>query len=354
MAVARWSRLGGWVLAVALAVKLLWMGLGYTGLLPGVLGGEPSIWSPSRHDGLVSWSQALFLAGIVVWWLVRRPVTRIDDGRLAVAAWGLALSLTLLLLVGAVGILFQGVVAPLPGDWLDERARQVVGWVTDQVPWNIPLVVWMALPVGLVLLRWPGGSRDRSVALLLLAFALWSLPRAVVAIRLELDPTTTLSANEAGLLDLITLDTVITLTVAALAVLWWLGQQRGAGPGALLTVLVTSTVLAHHASLTPLDWRRALFYAALVFPAVYQFLFDAERLNQPGPARVTRVLAATGMAAVVVTIAATRLAIDFDRYSPDVGNDPGRMLFAVPFAAILLAAHFHQDASGLARRSTTR
>jgi hypothetical protein len=344
VAVARWSRLGGWVLGVALALKLLWMGLGYTGLLPRVLGGDPSIWSPSRHDGLVSWGQALLLAVIVAWWLVRRPAGRIDDGRLSVAAWGLALSLTLLLLVGAAAILLQGVIAPLPGDRLGERSRQVVAWVTEQVPWNAPLVVWTALPAGLVLLLWPSGRRDRSFALLLLAFAAWSLPRAVVATRLVLDPKTTLSANQAGLLDLVTLDTAITLTVAALAVLWWLGRQRGAGPGALLAVLVTSTVLAHHASLTPLGWRQALFYAALVFPTVYQFLFDAEPLNRPGPARVTRVLAATGMAAVVVTIAATRLAIGFDRYSPVIANDPGRMLFAVPFAAILLAAHLQQQA----------
>lgn len=80
------------------------------------------------------------------------------------------------------------------------------------------------------------------------------------------------------------------------------------------------------------------FYLLLVLPIWYQFLLDSEHLNEVGLKRPTRVLAAIGLATLVLTVAALRVSastLSADSLSED---ELVRVLFAVPFAAVLLAA----------------
>jgi hypothetical protein len=337
-----------WILGGILMLKLLWIGLGYTGTLPELLGGHRAVWSSSFHDGVVSWALTILFVGAGIYWLFRLPQS-VDDRYLSVATWGLALALTIVTLLAMVVILLLGVIAPLHNERLSASVLALSDWLINQVPWNNTIVVWAALGLGLILLWWPKGRKARPLAVFLLVFAAWSVARAVI-VTYELLTRKSVGGNPPGFVDVVTVDTVVTLAVAVLALLWWQRRQRVAGPGALMVILVASTLLAHHATVIPRSWGSTVFYLALLYPVAYQFLFDAKELNQNVPARSTRVLAATGLAEVVLTIVAMRLWVGMDRYDPAASPEPWRILFVVPFGAMLIAIYLSTSESPLGHK----
>ena len=86
----------------------------------------------------------------------------------------------------------------------------------------------------------------------------------------------------AGWQNAVTIDSLVTVTVAGLAVLWMLGKQRRVDPGSLLYVLLFSTAVAHASALFSTDIDE-VYFLLLVFPVAYAFLLDSAHLNVPRP-----------------------------------------------------------------------
>lgn len=57
---------GRWAVAALLGAKVVWLGAGLAGSLPGFLGGNAALWRASRLDGLASWSWAAVIALVLV------------------------------------------------------------------------------------------------------------------------------------------------------------------------------------------------------------------------------------------------------------------------------------------------
>jgi hypothetical protein len=338
------------VVGVLVIGKLVWLGLGYAELLPQPVGGPKSAWVSSRTNGASAWILAVVLVGAAVWWLIGRNRRPVPEQGLRGPSWGIAagISFALTLLAAAfLGVLVASVWSTnAPLRWFASFADALI---QGNAPlWSVVGTVAAALVGGVLLL---GVSRRearyRPAALLLLVFAAWALPRAInLAWRLQNDGSAPFRT-----IDLVTLDAVVSLAVAVLAVLWWLRLQRVVDPAVLLLVLVVSTLLAHPSVILPPGWKRGvLFYLALVFPVAYQFLADAESLNVPKEGREARVLSVVGLATVPLTITVLLVALGFARPGASgplqsfVG-DVGSLYLAVPFAAMLVAARLSEDQS---------
>jgi hypothetical protein len=331
------------VVAVLLIGKLVWLGLGYAKLLPQPVGGPKSAWVSSRTNGASAWLLAAVLVGAMAWWLVRRARWQVPEQGLRGPSWGIAagLSFALALLAAAfLGVLVASVWSTnAPLRWFASFADALI---RGNAPlWSVVGTAAAALIGGSVLF---GASRKelryRPAALILLVFAVWAVPRAInLTWRLQHDGKAPFRS-----IDLVTLDALVSLAVAVLAVLWWLRVQRVVDPATLLLVLVVSTLLAHPSVVLPPGWKRGvLFYLALVFPVAYQFLADAESLNVMNEGREARVLSVVGLASVPLTITVLLVALGFARPGASgplqsfVG-DVGSLYLAVPFAAMLVAA----------------
>jgi hypothetical protein len=214
--------------------------------------------------------------------------------------------------------------------------------------WVRIATVYMAAVVGLLLLR--RGGRN-TTALVLLAFAVWSLPRALVLTRDLLrypDPdlpvgntTDLLELNQqtTGWVDLVTFDTLATLGLAAVMVAWRRGHLPHLAPNGILIALLVLTVVAHGARLLPGDWDAGmLFYLGLCFPVAYGFLLGADELNRPSPARAMRVLATVGVAVLAMTVLCLQIPNEAVRPGAVNGADLGWVLFKLPLAVVLVAA----------------
>lgn len=175
--VATVRAVGPQALLTLVALKAAWLVLGYAGLLPRAFGGAEESWDLSRRDGWASWLLALGAVAAVAWWLRRGTAGRALSER--------SMALAPLLLVGVIAaadVAFQLVAAvlmltsPLPRALDPQAALLTLGGVLDNLVHWPPLV---AVGVGLVLggVLWTR-SRERGAALLLLAFGLWSAPRA--------------------------------------------------------------------------------------------------------------------------------------------------------------------------------
>jgi hypothetical protein len=331
------------VVGVLLIGKLAWLALGYLEVLPEPVGGSAGTWASSRRNGPVAWILAAVLAGTAVRWLVRRGRSPVPERGLRAPSWWIAagLSFALALLAAAfLGVLVATVWATNgPIRWFSSFANALIRG--DAPLWSVVGTVGLSVVAGVVLLR-VGGSdgRYRGAALLLTVFAAWSLPRAVnLTWRL-------LNHGDAPFrtIDPTTIDAVVSIAVAVLACLWWSGLQRAIEPGALLFVLVVSTLLAHPGVILPPGWKRgALFYLGLAFPVAYQFLADAESLNTPREGREARVLSVVGLATVPLTVTVLFVALGFAHPGASgplqsfVGS-VGSLYLAVPFAAMLVAA----------------
>lgn len=331
------------VVGVVLIGKLAWLALGYAEVLPGPVGGSSAIWTSSRKNGPIAWVLAAFLAGAAAWWLVRRGRSEVPERGLRGPSWAIAagLSFALALLAATFLAVLVATVWSSNGPirWFSSFANALI---RGNAPfWSVVGTVGVSVVGGLVLLRVSrSDGRYRAAALLLMVFAAWTLPRAInLTWRLLNDGKAPFRS-----IDPTTFDTAVSVALAALAVLWWLGVQRVIEPGTLLFVLAVSTLLAHPGVILPPGWKRGvLFYLALVFPVAYQFLADAESLNAPGEGREARVLSVVGLASVPLIVTVLFVALGFAHPGATgplqsfVGS-VGSLYLAVPFAAMLVAA----------------
>lgn len=328
----RWPEL----LGLLVGLKLAWLALGYLGL-PGLtaLGLDAPAWAESRADGPLEWGLALALAALAGWWLAsarRFPVTERGFGA---ATWLLAGGFSAWFVVGSLLVLVGRAAQVVPEPRIIETIASLVGTITENGPLSQVFTFALAGLVGLALLR----RGDRSPALFLLVAAAWAAPRAVTLTR-ELIIGETV-ASSVGHVELATLDTAVTLVIAVLAAAWERGRQTAADLQALTLVLVVSTLLAHGGTLVPAGWSAGLFYLALVFPLAYGLLFDSEALNAPGAdrsARGARVLRSLGLQAAVLALVATAVAMGWSAPGSSLADEAGKLLFAVPFTVLLVAA----------------
>ncbi len=331
-----------WVLLPAvLAAKLIWILVGSAGLLPAMLMPRESTLTILGNESLLSVGLALGLAGAAAWWLLRQERRDLSVDGATAAGWLLA---TPILVAFILPQLALSVLATLQRfDLLGpETTAALAGWVdvghTLAVGLGPVAAVVLALIVGVTMLRL-GRNEHRTAGLFLLAFVAWAgVPSATYA----LNSVAGLSLVEGsggilGNVHPVTLDLALTLVVCGLLVAWQAGLQRAASPPILLAVLLVSTVVAYGGLLAG-AFAVVVFWLGLAFPVVAQFAFDAERLNESGPGREARVLGAVGMAALATAFSLPMLAIGF--VGPDdIGTgELFRVLFVVPFTAVLLAA----------------
>src|SRR5262249_6411005 len=142
-----------------------------------------------------------------------------------------------------------------------------------------------------------------------LAVGLWPLFRAINATREFIDPSIPKETLSVGNVEIVTFDTAMALMVLVLAVMWCRGWQRRADPWSLTNVLVVSTLVAHAKTFIPPGLSNPIFYLALIFPIAYEYLFNAESLNSPTPARSIHVLRATSLAAALMTFVAVSVKV---------------------------------------------
>jgi hypothetical protein len=346
-----------WLLAIPLGAKLAWLAAGTASLLPPVFGGASDAWVRLHSDDLASVAYAAVLVAAGAWWLAHRE-TRLEDRWVeryaiyAIVAYGLLsiLSDGLAMIQPALAVISPRITGDtIPdgvtlgaclGDWLPRGAEifaSCMRFVADDwsTVWGL-LVLVGALVVGVVLWR-RRGRRDAAAAFLVV-LGLWTVPRAYGAVR-TLSPagldTTGWPVFNAPQPE--TLDAVVTIFVAMLAVSWWTGRQRRVGPGALLIILVVSTLVVHGNTLLPTSPTIWLLGLVVVFPVAWELLFDSEDLNAATTGRSTLVLSTVGVRAVALALLVGLVAVDLVALAEDGNRQVGFVLFAPPFVAILLA-----------------
>lgn len=333
------------VLVVLLVAKLSWLALGYSGRLPALVGQQQEIFAHSRADGALSWALAAVLAAACVWWLRRRrPVD--ERGLLT----GVLLIIGGLMLAPAVDVALDAartVSELLPTDAPRAALADLADATWAVRPWATVATVYLAAVLGLQLLRRGGHG---TTALVLLSFAAWSLPRALVLTRdLLRYPDPDLPVGEtpdllelirqtAGWVDLATFDTLFTLGLVAVTVAWWRGRLPHLTAGALVATLLILTLAAYGVDLLPGAWGRGtLFYVGLCFPVAYGFLLGSDALNRPSPARPMRILTAIGVAVLAMTVVSFQVPNGAVRPGAVNAADLGMVLFKLPLAAVLVA-----------------
>lgn len=331
----RWER----ILPLVLGFKLVWVISGIAGVLPAWLGGRDQSWASSRHDGVASWLLAALLVVAALWLLIRSSWISEDpiasNRAFLRTAWGLILALSAVSLLLSAGFLVVGF---LQGVWpsgaqvLVQNLDLLVDGHSSQ--WGLLATVYASSAAGVVLLV---TRRARFVAVFLLAFAAWTLPRALVITRATLSDRE--FSNPPGFVDLVSLDAVLTAGILVAAVLWWAGRQRAVSPEWLTVALVVSTLFAHAGTLFPVTLETSLFYGGLVFPVAFAFLWDTETLNEPSAARRARILGTVGVATALLTITLAGVATDSVKPGTVVTGEFGRVLLAVPLAAVLIASY---------------
>ncbi len=328
-----------WLLGVLLAGKLVWLGAGYAERLPERLRGSAEAWQESIDNGPFGWALALELAlaaGIV---LVRARRAGPDPDRLGGAVAAVSLGLAAPFLAFAFLLLLLEFALVLP-------TAAVGRWLADAAGWFVGARVASAAVVGTVIGAAVAGGlllrlrARRAAAIFLLVLAAWGLPRALTTAWRLVEGIE--SEPPFHSVSLVTLDAALTGALAVLALLWRAGRQRTVGPGALLVALAVSTLVAHPGVFLPSGWKTGmLFYLALVYPPLWQFLFDAAALNERTPDRPARVLRAAGLSVLALVVAAVNVAIEIaapgkTTVLTDFLGQVGRYFLMVPLAALLV------------------
>lgn len=308
-------------LTLVLGLKLVWMALGYTGLLGAVSPDHSVTWSRSSHDGPVSWALALAVAAVIGVWLMRAEPDHLHERGYAKGAW---------LIIGVVSIVpissvlaspILSVADVLPSGAVSNDLARFASWIVSIQPWLLVGVVYAVVLAGVVLVLLPGRERT-STGSVLLIFGIWGLPRAI-AMTSDLLRYPMLAAGLGGLggigdyaesgepavgwVDPVTLDAAITLVVTLFVVGAWAERRERADARTLLVVLLASTILAHAAAIVPAVFRSGFaFYLGLVVPVAYAFAADAQDLND-GTRRTGRVPLVVG--AALLALSATSLLV---------------------------------------------
>jgi hypothetical protein len=333
----------GWLVAGLLVVKVAWIAAGLRDVLPAILAGENGVWRGLRTDGWLSWTFAVAAAGLVAWWLWRGAFGPADEGPLVGAAAALVVALTVPEI--AFQLMSLGYTSGLAGDWAFQTAK----WIEVATPWSLPLV---GLGAGVAAVVLAARHRAGSAVLLLAVFAGWLALRLPLLVKDLLEfpwypwdysLPSELNGQRPGWINIATLDAALTVALLALAVVAARRHDRRLLT-AVVVVTIAGTLMAYGAALSGGVLVAGVgAYVAFVLPIGYQFLFDAQALNTPGPRRVGRVFAVVALATVGLTVAVLRGA----RGAPSAANDlaMGGALLSVPVVvasvAILLNRRFH-------------
>ena len=277
-----------WLLAALLTLKLGWLALGFAGRLPVVLGGGSPIWGRSTGDGLPAWVIAIAFAALAGWWLASPRRFAISERGFTPAAILVVIGFSAVTVVMSLVLAALPVVALLPATlrtqeiaaacgttWSTEAVGNAITCAIDRLIGSAAVLTELVqlgtlvacIAVAAWLWRRPG---HRAPVIFLVAVVAWVAPRVPDVVRDLLGlPVAPSIAPE-----LATFDAVLTVVLAVLALAWYAGRQRGADPGALLLVLVVSTLLVHAGTVVPAGSVTVLFFLALLFPIGYELLFD--------------------------------------------------------------------------------
>lgn len=321
-----------WLLVALVTAKVGWIGLGYLGRLPESLGGAAEAWAASAGRGPVAWLIAALFAGAAAAWLVKRASPKIDERGIRPGMRFVIGGFTAASVLGGALVIAAGILLLLPVTGPFELAIRLGGIAADLIqPLQIATVP-VALVAGIVLLR-----RGRVATGGFLALAgVWMAPRALFVIAATTGLVPGDAANPLSV-DLVTLDTLLTVVVAALAIALARGRRTGADAGSLALVLVVSTLMAHGGTLVPPAIASILVLAAILFPPFRELAFGSRELNEPSHVRPARVLGSLGrQGAALLLVAGTRTIVG------GVGQTGfealGHVLFGPPYAALLVAA----------------
>jgi hypothetical protein len=321
-----------WLLLALVAAKLGWLALGYLGRLPASLGGAAGAWATSAGRTPVAWLIAAAFALAAMAWLARRTSPPISERGIRPGMRFVVGGFTAGSVVGGVFVVAAGILLLLPVTGPFELAIRLGGLAGDLIQPLQVATVPVALVAGLVLLR---RGHVATGGFLAVAGA-WMAPRAlfVGAVMVGIVPS---DAVNPLAVDLVTIDALITIAVAILALVLVAGRRTGADAGSLALVLVVSTLMAHGGTLVPAAFASVLVLTAVLFPAFRELVFGSRELNEPTPVRPARVLGSLGrLSAALLLVAGTRTIVAG-------GSDPGierlgQLLFGPPYAALLVAA----------------
>lgn len=341
---ARVARTVATLFPTVLALKVTLLGIAFVAAAASD-GGPQNVWVHALEDGPLSWgiamaAAALALLGVAGAW--RSSLTEAGVTRATLVVGSALILVSALPVLLASGADLAGLVSAGASDAVVEVGTFVEDYVVRWILVMAPFAIAMG---GLVAFA---RRATRPLGLALLAFSVWSLPRAVTLLGdlirypepdlLVGQPTDFVERTDQvpGWVDFVTVDAAVTALVTGLAIAWWLGRQRRIGPPALLLVLVLSTALAYPASVVvPHLQTGMVFYVALLFPVLYALLLDSATLNRPHRDRVFRLLATLGSIVLILTVVALRVANGF--LAPGIPNfaSVGAELFKIPLVFLL-------------------
>ncbi len=369
----RQTRRWWWLLGGLLGAKLVWLALGIGGLLPPMLGGASGAWAALRSDDVASFLYVAVLVGVAGLWLLRPRRSLPESRALRWAGVVIALIAAVTLITTAVPLLVpaleslepSGRTTSIPGDvtlgaclstWSRPAGTLLscLGlWLPDWQNLWILAVLLVAFVAGLALIR--RRPTDGS-AIFLVVLGAWGLPRGLQAASAvpppELPGVADLPSFNAPQPE--TLDLAVTVLVLGLAIGWWMDRQRRVEPADLVIILVVSTLVIHGSTLVPTSPLPLLLAAAIIFPILYELVFDSKELNDPSREdRAARVLASTGSRALALTLLAVTLASGV----VDIDSLTGRfafIVFGLPFAITIVAVTISDRHALGARRGRIR
>jgi hypothetical protein len=319
------------LLAAFVVAKLVWLALGYLDLLPAALGGDNVALDTSRGDDLLSWIIAAALALVAGSWLRSRCELPLVSGRLDRATVFVIGGFLLATILSAITFIVYAGLAQVvnPQSWLPSAFANVTGWIIDRQMIVTVLTVLASGAAGALSWRRHGPS---AASVFLVGFFILGVPRAI-------DITLSWGTPEGGSpgrMDLATLDTMITLVVAALLFVTPRDKRLVTDAG-LALVIVVSTLIAYGGTIISGIWQDGAFYLALILPGAYGLLLGAREINRAGDRRVARALATAGGAAGLLAIVVVQLYLGFAGPGHMTEADLGRLLIAPPMAAALVA-----------------
>ncbi|HYO43996.1 MAG TPA: hypothetical protein VES19_12425 [Candidatus Limnocylindrales bacterium] len=322
-----------WLLVGLVVAKLGWLALGYAGQLPASIGGEAEAWGVSAAKGPLAWLIAgAFATGAAVW-LMHRSSPAIVERDVRPGMWFVVGGFSAGSVVGGACVVLAGILLLLPVEGPFLATIRLGSLAADLIAPVQVATVPAALLAGLVLLRRGHASPGGFLAIA----GAWMAPRALFVVAEATGLVPPGAANPLGV-DLATLDTLITVAVAALAAVLVAGHRTGADAGTLALVLAVSTLMAHGATLVPTAVVPVLVLAAVLFPPFRELVFGSHELNKPSPVRPARVLGSLGrLGAVLLVVAGTRTIVGNPEQGGAMGQ-LGQLLFGPPYAALLVAA----------------
>jgi hypothetical protein len=322
------------LLVALLVLKVVFVAVGYAG----VLGADADLWASSRDEPLLSWVFAVGFVGVAALLLREAASARFSEhGIWRTAAVVVFVFIASSLVIAPIAAFLATSSLVPEGAFRDRLTSGSVGaidWLGGiTLTWQASVIFVSAAAAALLGLL---GAGRRAITLYLGLLASWAGGRAYWALA---DPDLA-KRHSAGVASLISVDTVVTVSVCMLVVLAW-GGRRFAGRASLVAVAVASTLVAYVPAIydvLPQAFDARVFYLGLAFPLLWQYVMDAERINersQIAPAKLVAVIA------IAFLIAAFSLIqTEIGQLTPDSSTygSLARVVFALPLIVLLLAS----------------